>query len=593
VKKKSVTAVDLFCGGGGTSTGLIEACRKQGMHVDLTALNHWDVAIATHTKNHPSSRHICERLDKVTPEELAPSGRIDLLVASPECTHFSTARGGKPMNNQSRATAWDILNLAEKIYIKDILIENVKEFQNWGPLGVNGRPIVSKKGETFKAFINILRSLGYRVEHNVLNAADYGSATTRHRLFIIARKGNRKIVWPVSTHAQKNHQTLFGEKQVWRAAREIIDWSIPGKSIFDRKKPLAPATLKRIEAGLRKFGGKNAEPFLVILRKHADAQSLNNPTPTITTSGSHVALCEPSILGQQSDPVARSVDQPIPTVSTDGAIAIVEPYLIQYNGQSGPQSVDDPMQALCTKNHMALVEPYLVTVNHGGGCANRAKSIDEPMATVTGSIGVALVEPFILNIDHAGSGATPGRSVEEPIGTITSKARACLVEPFIVPQFSEQKPKSVDTPLGVITTTSRGMGLCEPMLISVDYQQNNRSVARSLDEPIPVVTGTPRVGLVEPFITPFYGNSSAQSINEPLPTATTKDRFALVTVDGTKYYLDIRFRMLQWHELAAAMGFPKDYQFTGNRESVVKQIGNAVPVELSEALCASLMREAA
>jgi DNA (cytosine-5)-methyltransferase 1 len=554
-KKRKVFAADLFCGAGGTSTGLIRACEKMGIDVDLLAVNHWDTAIETHSKNHPNVKHLCMAIDKIRPTEAVPGGRLHLLVASPECTHHSRARGGKPMNDQSRATAWDILRWADRLIIDNILIENVPEFEQWGPLGTNNLPMKSKRGATFQAFVETLRKMGYRVEWKILNAADFGDATTRERLFVIARRGNKKIVWPTPSHAPVGKtDTLFGEKQAWRPAREIIDWSLEGKSIWDRKKPLADATLKRIEAGLRKFGGKNAEPFLVIMKNNQTAQSINEPVGTLTTIP-HLALCEPFVLGQQSGSAPRSVDAPLPTIATDGAIGVVQ--------------------------------------------------------------------PFVVTVDRPETNRSQPRSCEDPLPTVTGSPRIGVVQPFIVPQFSEAPPKSVEDPLGTITTTSRGMGLCQPFLArynggddrvhSVDepvpvldtsnryavvrpflvphFGERNGQIPRthSIDDPLPTVTSHGAGALVEPHIIEFYGNGQARSVDDPLPTVTTKDRFGLVTIDGTQYKLDIRFRMLQPHELAAAMGFPKDYMFAGNREAVVKQIGNAVPGHLSEALTASLL----
>jgi len=224
------------------------------------------------------------------------------------------------MSDQSRATAWAILRWAEALYIDNIIIENVREFKTWGPLGADGRPLKSKRGHTYNAFLDALRALGYTVEDRILNAANYGDPTTRERLFIMARRGGRKIVWPVQTHGS---DPLFKKLKPWNAARGIIDWSIPGASIFSRKRPLAPATLARIEAGLKKFGGKNAEPFLVILRNHCSSRSLNEPLPTLAARGQHFALCEPFVLGQQSGATARSVENPLPTIATRQGLSAV------------------------------------------------------------------------------------------------------------------------------------------------------------------------------------------------------------------------------------------------------------------------------
>ncbi len=453
--QKTIFAADLFCGAGGSSTGLMQAAGRLGYAVDLLAVNHWDVAIATHSENHPLADHRCESLDNVDPRKAIPGGKLDLLVASPECTHHSRARGGRPMSDQSRASAWHVLRWCEALDVRNVLIENVPEFMDWGPLDDDNLPIKKQKGRIFKAFINTLKSIGYRVDFRVLNAADYGDATTRKRLFILACKG-RKVVWPEPTHG-KFGDDMFGTRPTWRAAREIINWDLKGDSIFTRKKPLSPNTLKRIEAGLRKYGG--------------------------------MAF----VMGQQSKSAPRLLDYPIPTIATKGAIS--------------------------------LVEPFIVPVNHGVG-DYRTHSIDAPMPTITAFDALALAEPFLV----------------EYHGTTGSRERT-----------------------------------------------------QSLDTPLPTIDTSNRFGLVEPFLIEYYGNGGAESVDKPLHTVTGRDRFGLVEPCmfqdelGKQYQMDIRFRMLHPSELAAAMSFPADYKFTGNREQVVKQIGNAVPVSTASILCQSLI----
>lgn len=444
-----VQAVDLFCGAGGTSTGLARACAKKGVELDLLAVNHWEVAIATHSQNHPHVRHLCESLDSINPRRVM-SGDVDLLIASPECTHHSIARGGRPKSEQSRASAWHVVRWAEALRPRSILIENVREFRTWGPLGEKGDVLKSRRGETYEAFIGALKSLGYTVEDRVLNAAHYGDPTSRERLFIQARRGRDKPVWPEITHMPQANG-----KPAWRTAREIIDWSLPGKSIFNRKRPLAPATLRRIEAGLKKFCGKNAKPFLIILRNNQNARTLDAPLPTITAGGIHAGL--------------------------------VHPFIVPFFGERKGQ---DP----------------------------RTHSVDDPLPAVTSHGAGGLVQPFIL----------PHR------------------------MYKQMDVGSVDRPLRA-GTASNGAG-----------------------------------ALVQPFLVKYYGTAKTQSINLPLGTVTSKGRFALVQPDNT-YQVDILFRMLKPHELAAAMGFGSDYQFTGTQTDQVRQIGNAVPVGLAEALCTEMI----
>jgi DNA (cytosine-5)-methyltransferase 1 len=419
---KPIQAVDLFCGAGGTSTGLMAAARHLDLDVKLTAINHWDVAIETHSRNHPGARHLCESLDGIEPRKLFPDRRLRLLVASPECTHFSIARGGVPCSDQSRSSAWQIVRWAEALYIDNILIENVPEFVSWGPLGVDGKPLPSMRGKTFRAFTGALESLGYRCSWRIVNTADFGDPTCRTRFFMICRRGNKRIQWPDHTHSEQGGKDLFGETRKWVPAWSVIDWSIEGESIFNRKKPLARRSMDRIIHGLKTFGGKNAEPFLVMLYGTSKSRSTGLPLPTITASGQHIALCEPFILPQQTGRAGqlyvRSVTKPMSTVATRGADALIEPFIIKYYGTA--------------KNAL---------------------------------------------------------SVEKPIGTIT-----------------------------------------------------------------------------------------------------TRDRFGLVSPTMNRCSLDIRYRMLQPHELAAAQSFPPDYHFCGNKSERIKQIGNAVPVKTAEALCRALLK---
>lgn len=453
-------AADLFCGAGGTSTGLARAARSRGVDIDLVAVNHWQRAVDTHARNHPWARHVCADLASVeaNPAHLVPGRKLDLLAASPECTHHSVARGGRPCSDQSRASAWHVLHWCEILDVADVLVENVREFEDWGPLLTRaitfrgrrvraGRPDPRHKGATFQAFVSALRSFGYAVEWRVINAADYGAATTRRRLFLRASKRKAAITWPEPTH------TETGARR-WRPAREIIDWSLKGESVFNRKTPLRPKTMARIEAGLRKFGG---EAFVTVLRGSSPAHT-----------------------GAWS----KSVDEPLGTVTAGG-------------------------------NHLGLCQPFVVNVAHAGG--DRVSSCDAPLGTIPaghrGEFGV--VQPFVIPMEHGG--------------------RAAI--------------RDTETPLPTITTAKGGaFGLCQP------------------------------------FVTKYYGTGGAKAVTVPLDTVTTRDRYALVEPCG----LDIRFRMLQPHELAAAMGFD-NYEFTGTKTDQVKQIGNAVAVPAAEALCGAII----
>lgn len=487
---RTIRAVDLFCGSGGTSTGLAQACARLGYRTELTAVNHWDVAIQTHSANHPWARHECARIDQLDPRAVAPAGRVDLLVASPECTHFSRARGGAPKNDQSRASGWDVLRWVERLTPRAVILENVAEWEDWGPVhATSGQSIEARRGETFHAFIGALRSLGYRVEWRLLNAADYGEATTRERLFVQARRGRAAPTWPAATHSREAG-ALFDLGKPWRGAREVIDWTFPSRSIFGRKHPLKPKTLARIAKGIEALWGAMAEPFLVLLRG---------------TSDQHVASS------------ARSVDEPVPTLTAGGG-------------------------------HVGLVQPFLVTP--GGADLRTARPVSDPMPTVTGSDRFAVVEPFVMHVTHGG------------------------------------RVHDVNAPLPVVTGANRGeLAVVEPFLLS----QASGGAPRPVSAPAPTFATSGAVSLVEPFVLPYYGNATPSPVGVPLPTVTTRDRFGLVQHRG----LDIRFRMLQPHELAAAMGFPTGYRFAGNRADQVRQIGNAVCVNVADALCTAALMEVA
>lgn len=400
----TIKAADLFCGAGGSSTGLMRVAESLGVDIDLTAVNHWPTAVETHAKNHPGARHVCESLDSIDPRKVT-GGSLDLLWASPECTHHSTARGGKPINDQSRSTAWCVVRWAEALRPRYVIVENVPEFQTWGPIGSNNRPLASRKGETFGAWLTAMRSLGYTVEAQVLNSADYGAATTRRRLFVVARlDGGRSrgaIHWPSPTHAPAGTASLFGGLPQWRAAREIIDWSERGTSIFGRSKPLAENTLRRIASGARKFWGVELEPFLVAMEHGGRELDVNKPLPTITTAkGGAFGVAQPFLVPFYGDkagsgPRTHDIAHPLATVTTEPKFGLCEPFLLgQQSGAEG-RSVSDPSPTVATKGAISLIEPFLVAF-YGSGM--NIEPIRQPLRTITTKDRFGLVQPMALDI---------------------------------------------------------------------------------------------------------------------------------------------------------------------------------------------------
>lgn len=533
--KRRLLIADLWCGGGGTSTGATRALAALDRPFDLVAVNHWPVAIATHSQNHPEGRHYCTKMEDVSPLSVVPGGRLDLLMASPTCTFHSRARGGKPVNDQMRADPWLIVRWCTELRVKAILIENVPEIMDWGPCSlVTNRPMKSAKGKYFLAWVQAFQALGFKIEYGVLCCADYGDPTSRKRFFMIGRSDGKPVRWPEQTHAKGGSVDLFRALPKWRSAAEIIDWTIPGKSIFNRKKPLKSNTVRRILAGAVReqwpapFAAalqalldgnepvldviaSDAEPLLVRLRgTHSNqltgsASRCDVPLPTLTAGGGHVSV----VMAIGSGGAARNVSEPVPTITGGG------------NGAS-PQ----------------LITPMLM----GVASTARAKGISEPLPTIT----------------------TGGGSSEKRPGN----ARPQLIEGSILLRAGHGDSDGRD-PAG-------------------------RLVA--IDAPLPALTGTTEVSLAEAFIVPVThaGDRAVHAISDPLKTITGANRgeLGLVQFLSNEVRIDITYRMLHWRELAAGMSFDVpgySYEFAGNATQKVKQIGNAVPCNTAQALVDALM----
>jgi len=321
--------VDMFCGSGGESQGINWSAEKAGVKIEMFAINHWERAIETHRANFPLAEHICRDVRDIDPSSLMDGRKIALLWASPACTHFSVARGGKPMDDQSRVTPFTILDWLDKLTIDRVIIENVPEFCSWGPLDERTcRPIPEAKGDTFNAFITMIRGLGYAVDWKVLNAADYGAPTTRRRLFIQAvRTGSEKaILWPEATHTRpETGITLTRGMFPWVPASKIIDWTLPIQIIDERSKPLVANTMKRICRGIEKYWGEYATPFLVRYNG-GRVLPVDVPVPTITTAkGGAIALVEPFIIDYYGNGTTHTLSDPLPTVTTHDRFALVTP----------------------------------------------------------------------------------------------------------------------------------------------------------------------------------------------------------------------------------------------------------------------------
>lgn len=387
--------VDNFAGGGGASVGIELAT---GRPVDI-AINHDPAAVLMHRANHPYTRHYREDVWKINPVEVCGSQKVALAWFSPDCKHFSKAKGGKPRSKKIRGLAWVAVKWAATVHPRVIMLENVEEFQTWGPLDQEGQPIKKESGRTFHCFVNALGYLGYKVEFRELRACDYGAPTIRKRFFLIARSDDRPIVWPEPTHGDPESEVVkSGELKPWRTAAEIIDWSIPCPSIFERKKPLAENTMRRIARGIQKFVIDNPEPFIV-----------------------------PIGYGERKGqaPRVNSIEQPLSTIVSSCKQYLVVPSLIQYHSETAKnevrgQSVTEPIMTVDSSPRYALVSAFISKFYKTG----IGQSMNEPLHTVTTSPGhFAEVQAFLIKY----YGGDIGQDLKSPLHTVTSRDRFGLV----------------------------------------------------------------------------------------------------------------------------------------------------------------------
>lgn len=421
--------VDLFAGGGGASTGIEAAI---GRHVDI-AVNHDPEAIRLHTANHPQTRHFISDVFEVDPIAVTNGQPVGALWASPDCKHFSKAKGGTPVSKKIRGLAWVVVKWAKAVKPRVIFLENVEEFQTWGPLGEDDRPCPERKGETFKQWVGELQALSYNVDWRELRACDYGAPTIRKRLFLVARRDGLPVVWPEPTHAKPDAKgkTPKGLKP-WRTAAECIDWSIPCASIFERKKPLADATCRRIAKGIVRYVLQAKEPFIAGLA-HAGSDTSRNrscaePLTTIHAGGGNHALVAPTLIqtgyGERPGQAPRvpGLDKPLGTVVNGQKHALVSAFLAKhYTGVVG-SDLTDPMGTVTTVDHHSLVTAHMVTIDNQSSQGGHSP-VTEPLKTTLTENRHALVKSFLVK--YYGTDGDP--QLQEPLHTITTKDRFGLV----------------------------------------------------------------------------------------------------------------------------------------------------------------------
>ena len=419
---------DLFAGGGGASSGLEAAL---GRPVDI-AINHNPVAIAMHKENHPETKHYISNVWEVDPREACGSRKVGILWASPACTHFSRAKGtANPLSAKIRSLAWVVIRWAKTVQPRVIFMENVEEWEVWGPLGPDGRPDPTKMGRTFRQWLGKLRACGYQVEHRVLVAADYGAPTTRKRLFLVARCDGKPIIWPEATHGA-------GRPEAWRPAAEVIDWSLPCPSIFERARPLKDATLRRIAAGIQRYVLESAEPFIVPLTHHgADrVHGIREPLRTVTAANrGELALVSPTLIqtgyGEREGQAPRALDlhKPLGTVVAGGAKhALVAALMTKHYGGVVGHGMRNTLGTVTAKDHHSLTVAHL-TKFYGTSVGSSAR---DPMPTVTSGGGhggghLAEVRAFLVSYYSQGGRPNSARQLGLPLGTVTTRDRFGLV----------------------------------------------------------------------------------------------------------------------------------------------------------------------
>jgi DNA (cytosine-5)-methyltransferase 1 len=599
--------VDNFAGGGGTSTGLEAAF---GRPVDI-AINHDPEALAMHAINHPHTKHLCESVWDVDPIKVTNNQPVGLVWLSPDCKHFSKAKGGKPVEKKIRGLAWVTLRWVAKCKPRVVALENVEEFKTWGPLiqDENGdwKPDPAKRGKTFESFIRQLRAHGYAVEYRELRASDYDTPTIRKRFFLVARRDGLPIRWPEPTNAAPDSpEVRTGKRKPYRTAAECIDWSLECPSIFGRKKPLADATLRRIAKGIMRYVVNAADPFIVGQGGpiySGKPVSINQPIGTLTTEN-HRAVVVPRLAatmvqtgyGERNGQAPRALDieKPLGTVVSGGKAALVSAFLNEHANASNQRVMpaDEPLRTICAQvkgGHFSMVSASLVGVGGRAG-DSRPRGADEPTATITAKADTAIVTAELAPFVITNTTGHPGTDVESPVPTITSAGNQALATAFLAKHYTGVVGSDLDDPIGTVTaadhhslvtahiqrdmgksvghaadmplaTTTAGGGGKSALVTSNLIKLRGTSTAAATDEPIGTISAQGQHHAeVRAFLMKYYSTDQDPRLEEPLHTITTKHRFGLVTIQGQDYQIvDIGLRMLAPHELYRAQGFPENY----------------------------------
>ena len=605
----SLLYVDLFCGAGGTSTGVELACVSDEQCAKVVAcVNHDKNAIASHAANHPDALHFTEDIRTLELSSLVahvnrmkqiyPEAHV-VLWASLECTNFSKAKGGLPRDADSRTLAEHLFRYIEALNPSYIQIENVEEFMSWGDMDANGKPISKDKGRLYERWKRNVKSYGYEFEHKILNAADYGAFTSRRRFFgQFAAKG-LPITWPEPSHCKDGKIDMFCNLEKWRPVKDVLDLQDEGESIFNRKKPLADKTLERIFAGRVKFVAGGKDSFMIKWNSMSRNGGYNAP----------------------------GIDEPCPVVSCQNRLGIANVHFLSKYYSGDPDSKNIPVSGpahtiKCKDNHALLTSDFLAAYYSNG---DNTSSVNSPCPTVSTKDRFNYVQPQFLcsyNFNDA------GKDINAPSPTILTKDRLSLIAPvFIDQQYGQSKPASANQPLGCVTANPK-YALVTPWLMNTNFS----NVGSSLEQPAQTITANRKHHYL---MNPQY-QSAGSSIDNPCFTLIARmDKtppYFISTKHGVyafhNYYgwlseviqkrpvfifkdvdslcppiwkiinfmvlyqiVDIKMRMLKIPELKRIMGFPEDYVLIGTQAEKKKYIGNAVEVNMARVLCEAVSRK--
>ena len=608
--------IDNFAGGGGASTGIELAL---GRPVTV-AINHDPAAILMHKTNHPYTLHLQDSVWNIDPVEICQGRSVGLAWFSPDCKHFSKAKGAALVDKNIRGLAWIVLKWAGTVRPRVIMLENVEEFKTWGPVR-KGKPIKSKSGETFNKWKNQLSELGYKIEYKELVAADYGAPTTRKRFVLIARCDGLPIVWPERTHAPIDHpDVLSGKLKPWVSAAEIIDWSLPCPSIFESSeqikekyglkalRPLKENTLRRIARGVDKFVLKNSKPFIIPVgygEKAGQKPRVNDiaePLGTVVSTVKHNVVepkLTPFAINHKFNNKPEDISRPLSTITAVNGHEIAEPILaplhMHNNTNAGGTDMRNPVNTITTGGQQMVIVPNLMQIGQTGG-GNRVRDVSNPVPTIVSKAESCLVASTLIQY-HSEQSEKEVRAADlnKPLMTVDGSPRYALAAAHLTQYFKGDHYHSPDVPLHTVTTEIR-----EGVTLAHVTEFKGQDIGQKADVPLRTITASiGEFGAVTTRLEKITGLNDLKfwpQVRELLNTycnyEIAEDEILILNIGGVDYFIsDIGLRMLTPKELYAAQGFPADYiidrDYTGKEYKKTAQVarcGNAVCPPMATAL---------